>query len=61
MTIESFYGAKKDEEEDAELDLASVVKRRRVLAAKAAEEKVQKEKERKEKSVAWFLPELTSH
>ncbi len=46
VTIESFYGDNGEQkEEESDMDLASLVKQRRVKAAKAAEEKKQKERE----------------
>ncbi|ELT91900.1 hypothetical protein CAPTEDRAFT_216422 [Capitella teleta] len=49
LTIKSFYGNQVTEDLDAEADLATVVKRRRILSAKAAEEKSKKEQEKKQK------------
>ena len=48
LTLESFYGVKPEEDDG---DLASVVKRRRMLTAKAMEDKKRKDREDKEKLV----------
>ena len=47
MTLKNFYGAKDSGIEDSDEDMATVIKRRRMNAAKDKEERLKREREEK--------------